>query len=500
MKSIRQNIFLLLSASLFASGCSKDKGNYDYADINVVEFAGLKTQTDPYQVFFGDTLHIIPQLTYTLDKSPDTSKYVFEWTMATVGTAKPPVVANSRELHLPARQTPGDYELIYRVKDKATGVQYQTKTYARIISEVYEGYLVLSDVNGVARLDMLTYTNAGFSLIKDVLAKMKSSLPAQGQPYQIVAVPSSVRTYDIWLLTATATTRLEPESFDVTATSDIRYFMLGDIPAGFKAESMVASYGTNKASSLWVKSGDNIYCSRMSLSFGLPINVYATNGQSFKPANTWTTMESYASIYDQSQKKFATQDAGYSSCDAVDASFNYPAGYDFVYMGKQPTVTTGVADLAFAIIKNPATQNYHVIRYTVRNRLSFTDTIENAPDIDKATQFAISPEFGYLFYSVGGKVYEYDLGLETAKLMLDKGTEIITSLKFQEFATLKTAAKASYSEWGKLLSVASYDPGGTAGNNGSLTLYKVPPVNGNLIEQQKWTGFGKIVSFTYRER
>jgi hypothetical protein len=121
-----------------------------------------------------------------------------------------------------------------------------------------------------------------------------------------------------------------------------------------------------------------------------------------------------------------------------------------------------------------------------------------APGFDQATKFAISPDRGYLFYSVGGKVYEYDLALKTAKLMLDKGADEITCLAFQRFffRTLYT----NYDEWCKLLSVGSFAASGSPATGGTLEHYYVPQVNGALELKNKWTGFGKITSIAYRER
>jgi hypothetical protein len=121
-----------------------------------------------------------------------------------------------------------------------------------------------------------------------------------------------------------------------------------------------------------------------------------------------------------------------------------------------------------------------------------------APDIDKATHFASSPELGYLFYSVGGKLYEYDPFLQQSFLMLDKGSEEITYIAFQKFFNPNYYDK--YTEFGNLLTVGTQNPAGSEGSNGTLTQYTVPPINKPLQVKNTFTGFGRIVSVSYRER
>lgn len=119
-------------------------------------------------------------------------------------------------------------------------------------------------------------------------------------------------------------------------------------------------------------------------------------------------------------------------------------------------------------------------------------------DFDQATNFACSPDHNYIFYSVGGKLYEYDMYLKTSFLMADYGASAITYLSFPHFAS--RFGKPNYITWSKSLLVGVLDPSGTAGNNGTLDQYSIPDVNGQLVKTNSWTGFGKIVSVGYRDR
>ena len=154
---------------------------------------------------------------------------------------------------------------------------------------------------------------------------------------------------------------------------------------------------------------------------------------------------------------------------------------------------------AYAVLKDPGIDKFYLIRFSfgggpTNSNLQPVDYFQEitATDFALAEKFAISPNLGYLFYSTGGKVYEYDMFLKTSRLMLDKGSEKISLLVFD---TNKKPAT-----WKNSLMVGSYDPAGTAGSNGTLTQYSVPPVNGNLVVQNQWTGLGQVVSVSYRFR
>jgi hypothetical protein len=149
-------------------------------------------------------------------------------------------------------------------------------------------------------------------------------------------------------------------------------------------------------------------------------------------------------------------------------------------------------------MKDPGMANYYLLRFYPG--YSFADYFEpvSPTDIDKASLFAASPELGYVFYAVGGKLYEYDPFLQKSFLMLDKGSEKITYISFQKFFNPNMYAK--YTEFGNQLTVGSLNPAGNEGSNGTLEQFAVPPVNKPLQKIHSWTGFGKITSVSYRER
>ncbi len=239
-------IYIVLVASAACLGsCYKDLGNYDYHAINEVTISGIDT-VNGYTASFGDTLLINPVVTGSQDPT-GTHKYSYQWSFFDQIKGDQ-IISTNKTLNIRITQVPGSYTLQYKVTDSATGVLFHTRTTVLVKTDVYEGYLVMNEVAGNTRLDMLSYdVVAGkFTQYTDVLKKMGSSLPPQGQPYKVVCTRTSTAfnysdsTYGIYVITASGTNRINSETFDWRPTYNIRYEVAGNIPQDFKADNMVA--------------------------------------------------------------------------------------------------------------------------------------------------------------------------------------------------------------------------------------------------------------------
>ncbi len=499
IKKIFTNSLLLgfFIAAFYA--CDKDLGNYDYHDINEISFESFDT-VNGYNVFTGDSLKIYPDLVMTKDQNASENDYLYEWSIHITESYNiyDSIISTEKNLKAKILLDPGNYFLQYKVTDKTTGVPFHIRTNLLVSTPVYEGYLVLNNVDGQSRLDMLSYNNTDHIFIQytDVLEKMGSSLPPQGEPYQIQCIYYTrfLENYGIYLLTASGSNRLEEETFDWEPTYDIRYQMLGDIPADFRAEKISGTVLYGIFPLLYMYSDNNIYSHQPMnghMFKYVPINNYGNISEPFKASPYLATNGNTAVMYDMDNQKFVTSSYQSVSVEEVPVALNYPTGYDLVYMERNYLGTV------YAILQDPSTSKYYMLRFQIGAEQDYFKEITGT-DFANATHYAVSPDLGYLFYSVGGKLYEYDLSLQTSIEMLDKGGEEITYLSFQNF--LGRSSNTNYGNWAKLLTVGSYDSSGTSGSNGTLGLYSVPPVNGQIVQTNQWTGFGKIISVSYRER
>jgi hypothetical protein len=499
MKKISILAMLFLQWLCFIS-CSKDKGNYAYHAINEVTFSGFDT-TSGYKASFGDTLSISPVLNNSLDAGA-AHKYSYEWSV-NQGFNGDRIISTEKDLNIRVDLLPGSYPLQFRVTDLTTGVLFHIRSTLLVRTDVYEGYLVLNDVGGNSRLDMLSYDKVAnvFTQYTDVLKKQGSSLPAQGQPYKVLcsrAIQSAFNysdsTYGIFLLTASGTNRIHPETFDWKSTYNIRFEVTGSIDQDFKADNMQVdpqffylTYYMVSSNNVYIKSGGGPHL------YNLPINKYV--GRPLFKASPYVVADGTgkAVLFNMDSLSFVTT----SSLTATTVTnpplpdageFAFPKGEELVWMDRS------TAGYGFAVTKTPNTTNYTLTKFLPGSMPSYSKPLTGT-DIANATHFVVSSNPEYLFYSVGSKVYEYDLSLQTSKMMLDKGAAQISYLSFEQF-THTSAYPNTYGVWARYLSVGSYDSGG----NGTLEQYAVVDANEPLVFKRSWTGFGKITSIAYRER
>lgn len=496
---LKLSYIIALAGICLSAACYKDKGNYSYQPVNELAVAQFDT-VKGYVAYYGDSLKIDPVISGTIDKN-GTGNYSYEWSYQVPSYAIT-VLSTQKNLRYKIDMLPGNYSLRLKVTDNTSGVLYHVRTNLQVSTKVYEGYLVLNEVAGKSRLDMLSYQTQTqqFTQITNVLDSMGSHLPVQGKPKNIFCMQTSftttadASTFKIYLSTESGTSNLNSETFDYTPTQDISYEMIGNVPKGFAATNFFGTLRFGVIPTVFMVANNNVFVRLNGFpAFPYaPLNAYDGATQPFKASPYIVADPNYCMIFNMDKRTF-TRTANLNSTSVYDMlpSLNYPTGKDLVYMEMS---YTGVIH---AIMKDPSTGVYSIIRFYIVAAPTYNEAL-TATDIDKATCFAMSPDRGYLFYAAGGKVYEYDLSLKTSKLMLDKGSETITYLAFQNF--FARTSKPTYTSWANLLTVGSLNPNGTEGRNGTLEQYSVPPVNGQITLVNRWTGFGKITSVAYRER
>lgn len=506
-------LFIYLIAFIGFTSCYKDKGTYDYHVINHWTVENFDS-TKGYTALLGDTLKINPVLKWSHDPNPSDANYDYAWSFRYRPTANGPfvdtVVCTTKDLSTVIKLLPGNYPLAYRVTDKATGVTFQTRTNVLVSTKVYEGYMVLNEVNGQSRLDMLSYSKATglFTQYTDVLKEMNSNLPQQGKPIQVlcmnyVGTNITPQNYGIFLLTESGTNRINQETFAYDPKMNIRYLMLGNIAPDFKAEMLTGENPTPTNVMFYMYAKNNMYAYSTGAGYAFRndvINVYSATGTPFKVSPYVVTDGTLGVMYNMDKRCFVQAAAGGSSfVTDVIPSRNFPTGLDLVWMERSYNSTSRSV---YAILKDPVTAKYYLLRFPIAGAQTYFKEI-TATDFAQATNYAVSPDVNYLFYSVGGKVYEYDfnLGTPSTTLMIDKGNSIISYMGFPHFYNSFVLANATtYKLWATHLTVGTYDPAGTPGANGTLECYSVPEISKPLVKTREWSGMGKIVSVAYRER
>jgi hypothetical protein len=240
-----------------------------------------------------------------------------------------------------------------------------------------------------------------------------------------------------------------------------------------------------------------------STGYGLPVNRVSGETTDFDAAPYIGKVigSNYpAALFDRTKKRFLRLNDGAGNCAALadpdladpNYKFSYKPNMDLLYM-----ITIPGSFATYAVLKDPVTNRVYVYSFTMQTTVSQNFAKEiTGTDIVNAEKFAINPEFGYLFYNVGSKVYEVNFdNPSVSKLVVDLGSRKLSLLKFHPFRGYTKYATQAYS-----LMVGSYDPGKPAESCGTLSQYAVPGLFGDPVLIKSWSGFGKIVSLTYRER
>ncbi|HWW41015.1 PKD-like family lipoprotein [Pedobacter sp.] len=492
-----------LAAALIFFSCKKDLGNYNYQELNQVIAEGINPS---YIIKLGDPLKITPSLKFSQAQD---GTYGYEWFVMNVNAAnmlpadQRKELATTKNLDITMQLPPGSYWLYYNVKDNKTGVITTTKVSLKVETSIYEGWMVLNEVNGKGRLDMISKIDNVYSPITDVLGRTGSELVLQGKPMNVTCYGYNFTTYGIYVSTDQSTNRIDPETFKWKKTFNLAYEMVSNVGEGFHAD-FFSPVKENTGTS-YMYSGGNVYYYYYvyNIHYGVPINLVNGEVTPFRPAPfvaaamDWENFTPIAILFDKDKKRFLRHGNNEPSVSTIPAGQTplYDAsniGMDLVYM-EYTDYNNGEI---FAVLKNPAGKLFLARFNPFTGTQSYFSEVLGS-DIALAEKFAVSPTYGYLLYTVKGRLYEYDTSLKTSKLMLDKGSEEISLIKFQNIFNQNTPY---LKEKVNQLIVASYNPGLSADRNGRLEFFEVPPLNGDLKSTESYTGFGKIVSLDYRER
>ncbi|MBC9911646.1 PKD-like family lipoprotein [Chitinophaga varians] len=460
------------------AGCYKDKGNYDYHELNAVKISGIDSS---YSVLQGTRLQIKPVLAFTKDASGDTSKYSYEWfvieKIGNLPLGARTDLATTHDLDVSITLAPSrDYTVYYRVTDKATGVTFKYLSNLTVSIAISKGMLILSEVNGKARLDMLSEYPKKYTMYTDVLRMLNSTVPHDGAPVEVAMV-----TTGYYISTTAGTHKIDNNTLGWKPTNSISYEFQSKVPENLVAQRLMSGFMN---SALCFVNGDlYVYNQVYQVRYNLPVNYLTESKETFKVSRHIASHIQYMIpilLYDETNHRFVRYTPPNSECTLMPPGtiFNYQdAAKDLLYM----TWNNYNGGMVFALLKDRPTGKVFLARINVTTSILQQSSYDemNVPDIDKATRFAVDPVNGYIFYSAGGKLYEYDVSLKTAKLMLDRpGSEI----------TLLTGAADG-------LVVGFYQLSGPAETGGSWEKYTVPPVNGPLQLKESYTGFGRIVSW-----
>ncbi|WP_185937268.1 PKD-like family lipoprotein [Chitinophaga polysaccharea] len=498
-------LLLILGVYGLAISCQKDKGNYIYHDINEITINDLDSI---YYVFNGDPLRISPRLVFSKDAQPDTANYRYEWFQ---GLEKgftgwrPQLIFSGLNIDTVLNMDLGTTQMYFRVTDKRTGIYTLKPFLLSIYNKAYMGWLVLSDVNGEARLDMLSTYKAENRLYKNILDTMHSDVKLSGAPVSVGflrynGMSDGGMFYNVivtseggWITNRDELKNLPEAGFD--------QLVPGNPPSYDKASLEYSIFHVDM-----YNNGNVYHKGYWDDRFVGPVNNLEeiTDNNSPGRAVRYKAAPYFAGaadnvmiLFNSENKKFYRYPGSGTLTFPLEMPGVQQRGLDLVYM----TYISYNGGEAVAILKDTASLKHYLLRFTADGKTNYYAEMP-AEEIGQATQFAVSPVTGYIFYESGSKLYEYDFDLKQSFKMLDLDGETISKIAFHKFQQPDaniTPYAAMYLEMERDLIVCTYKNSNPS-NTGKLSIYKVPDGNKPLEPRQFFEGFGKIVSFTFRER
>lgn len=483
-------IILLLLLGTW-SACKKDDSVYTPIDEVVISDIA-----DNYQVLNTDLLNIRPNIKRN-GQDIDDSRYDFIWVnLGDKNLTKLPIyadtIARSRNLEDAKMGFPSlSYQFLFRMIEKATGISYSKQFAVHISSEFKKGFLVLTEQHAEPRLDMVVEHNGEFASVIDVLGKTNSALKLTGQAYFLSRLNDPFGGDKLYIGTSTGTNKIEAESFTYTPSMNVSYeFKTGSFtPDNFKPQYMKEGfeYGT-----VLYNDGDIYISSLIDGAFNVPINNFGEGNIRFN-ASKWiapymtNTYDGNYILFDEDNQKFYNYRAGALGVSELPTGklFDYHIQKKLIYMGS--TIDKGGE--VFAVLKNNTDQKYFLARFKagytegVGEQISYDEI--NLPELDQATAFAVSDAFGYLFYAVDDKLYSYDSGNKTIKLMRNYKGRNITYLNVEK----RMYANLPQNDFEDKLFVGTH---GDQTNSGEIDVFQAPPIQGDLRLLYNFQGLGKV--------
>ncbi|PSL49856.1 PKD family protein [Chitinophaga niastensis] len=469
MRIIILPVFLLTTCWLLFTGCYKDKGNYQYHDINKIT-TGLTDST--ITVFQFDTLHINTSVLQTI---PDAAGLSYEWVMYPDNgvplTRR--TLDTTRNLNALISEGPGAYVLNLFITDKKTGVTTTKKLSIRVVSALNEGWLVLEDGNTNADVSIITPVD---SVFHHIYSKANPKLPLPAGTHHVY-VTNRRGAQNIYFLSPLSGTQVDYSTFMAFASFK-DWFFIAPAPKP-------QIYMTFNGGEAMINDGKP---------YGLSVMVPPPYKFSLAPVGNYYMapfdMSSIfgPTLYDTISQRFLGQDP--YSFDLIDFSNAQPGdAFNMNNVGKHLQYAEGGprSDQTYCLFRN--NKNDSLFIYSFSNAGPYStptavDTVSTAPGMSTAGIFRMSALLPHLYYASGNKLYLYDILAGKARLVYSfaAGTDVrCMKLLTSDYRTLAVAT--SESGEGKVY----YFPIAATGDFQGNTYSKV------------FGGFGKINDIAYKK-
>lgn len=515
---------LLISLLGFVCSCADDKGNYDYTDINKLVISGI----DPAykKIAHVDTLRIQPDV-QNEGGSRDEGEYRYEWKFIPRSVEHAEnredeadyVLATTKNLDIPVSLEAGDYVCFYSVEDKATKVIWGQQFNLSVSSLTTQGWTILCEQGGQARMDMIVNVDANTDIIsRDIWSE---STLKTGKPLKVMCDYTFAFVIPNIFVCENGSYMMDAKDMHVGEDNNIRWYF-GAQPEHVNVRAstvMVYSYNSTEWKfypHYWIIVDDkgDVYCNDVFENGGLfdfPIN--QINGIKFEAAPFAANSSRYYGATSLQLPSIMLYDKAGRFLEVKVTSGGKPTVMKFtgeiLFSAEQPgkemvcmqsTVYNG---LTYAVLRDGNGDYYYygiILGDFGENTQKYYGKL-NGPELDQAVGFACHPILGILYYATKDKVYKFDMNDPSRKVeeILYYPGETIKVLKFKPFSSYKNydvweSVRSEHLVVGTTVDQAAEDKCGIMRTYDFKTQWDEEP-----ILKKEYTSLGKIVDINYKE-
>lgn len=496
------------------SGCFRDLGNYDYADINeaVIGDKGFETA---YDVRIDiDRLQITPEINFSQDKD-GTGNYSYEWVAVGQNFHRGErfVIGTERNLDYKVSLAAEEYILYLKVRDNSTDIIFSKSVGLNVRGLYSTGWLLAGeDETGKGQMDMVSISN-------DILflpSVLKQSGGLSLSPIHSVWIDNDEYTSDgrLYAGTADGTYKFDREDFTGSPETSLKYSFA--IPPAEDSRLVMTDNQKVGETRQIIIVDRKAYL--VSTDGGMIYNTFSNYDQlnDFNTADKMicnhTGVQDIRTFifYDLDNRRFCyikglSVNKMLELHDLEDEKWSWNTNTDFE--GGLEFVTAFNSFFSggqgATILKDGASGKHYIYCMTAPRtgdpaKNGRYEVSGQATGFDDAAGYIITTNQGYMIYASGNKLYGYDFRKET---------QSVTELK--TFDAPVTCMKADYEtseKWKDVFYVATYDD--SRPRSGKVYKFRVTddPAKIEITQEELWDkvegddnrGFLKIRSMYYK--
>jgi len=524
----RKIFFTAITFLILTQACIRDMGNYDYLDINELEFVGFQTSdgvdgitgqsaANPINVEDAhERFTLIPVIRTSMKTEEN---LVFSWlTLDTLGERT--VFHEGRNLIdtvFPSYWS-GDVWVVFRIEDVVSRKILDTRIFVNVINSFQRGLMVLQeDAQGFMRLDMLSwrpgtgeYPKVGYRHLTDVLKD--TDFPKQQGARQIVTFSDHVQSVAfggraIYIVTDEIDVyRIHPTSFEwLGEAGHLRHAFLS--PAFFPSNAKVSRFSENGTTAVLLNmDGQLFHQNAMGRFFSVELNT-RPNRERFSASPHVSRVGERFLIFDEDTRSFYALFPARDSW-AIPLPTSAETLTSFRTMNKElifsqaasTEIGASVQHFSYNILSDG--DDFWVLRVVMEDWTQNSwQRMNNVPaGFGKNALMAVGGEFvdREMYVAIHNAVYMYDIHNNSFHrvLTLPPGEEI-TFMGFVQNTRYfgPTDDEVGFDAY-RLLLVGSYNDA----TGGTLTHYSIPLgigllqpyTNSRTGQRHHWEGFGRI--------